>query len=205
MTSHHSGWLRALAAGILTLTTINPAATAAPPIIVAESRFDTNTEGWTIIGDAQGPFFNKTGGHPGGALLAFHDGVPVVTNYLSAPGKFLGNLSGSYGRLLSYDLTCPGDGRFFQDADVILVGANQVVLEFRSKNKPPRKQTKFKNIKVLLKAVAGWKVSGAGRKPTEAEFRSVLAEVTALEIRGDYNTGQNFPLLDNVVLLASAL
>src|SRR2546422_10831903 len=50
------------------LLTLSAHATSAAPLAV--STFNTDTEGWTIFGDATGPVFEAAAGNPPGDIIA---------------------------------------------------------------------------------------------------------------------------------------
>ncbi len=64
---------------------------AAPLAAQVLSTFDTDLDGWRIIGD-NSALWQSTGGNPGGCLDV-NDLATGSTNYATAPNKFLGNWS----------------------------------------------------------------------------------------------------------------
>ena len=77
------------------------------PVPLAASTFDTNDDGWTVTGDAQGgsgiPSYVPSGGNPGGYVSATDD-ENGDRWYWQAPAKFLGDISDAYGQALRFDL-----------------------------------------------------------------------------------------------------
>lgn len=173
-----------------------PVATSTAPII---STFDTNNEGWRVIGDAQGgsgiPTYVSTGGNPGGYISA-QDDVTFGTWYWQAPAGFLGNMTIMYGRNLSFELKQSSTSNPFLADDVILSG-NNMNLVFDTPTDPGLQWTQYT---VNLSETAGWKKQIDGTSPTRAEMQAVLASLTGLQIRGEFQEGPDTGGLDNVVL-----
>jgi hypothetical protein len=173
---------------------------AAPTPADILSTFDTNLDGWTITGDAAGLSFVATGGNPAGRARGA-DSVAGSTWFFLAPPKFLGNQSAAYGSTLSFDLTQEiiGAPAPYNDNDVLLSGAG-LTLAFDT----PANPTYFPawaSYAVPLTASAGWRVNSINGAPaTESQLRSVLANLTALRIRGEYQSGADSGSLDNVRL-----
>ena len=163
------------------------------------STFDTDDEGWTVFGDAEGgtatPDYNATGGNPGGYLSA-DDDVAGGTWYWTASDAFLGDRSGSFERMLSFDLRQSATSSQFDNADLILQGGG-MELRFDTAENPGTDWTPYA---VLLSIDAGWTVGNTEEAPTEAEFIAVLSDLTALRIRGEFRTGADTGSLDNVIL-----
>ena len=82
--------------------------------------------------------------------------------------------------------------------DIVLSG-NGTTLVFNTSYNPAPGWTHYD---VLLREDAGWKVGNlSGPAPTVAEFKSVLSQVTNLEIRGEYyQNNVDEDGLDNVIL-----
>lgn len=166
---------------------------------VITSTFDANDEGWTVVGDAQGgsvvPDYQPTGGNPDGHVSA-DDDVAGGVWYWNAPGGYLGNRAGSYSRVLSFELRQSAASAQFDAVDVVLLGAG-MQLNFDTAENPGTEWTPYA---VPLSVGPGWTVEGTGAAPTEMEFQTVLADLTALRIRGEYRTGADTGSLDNVVM-----
>jgi len=81
--------------------------TAAEGVVLAESRFEADTEGWSVARNTAQPVFEPTGGNPGGHLSVIDDTIGIVLRWV-APAKFLGSQSAAYNGRLSYDLRLPG-------------------------------------------------------------------------------------------------
>lgn len=185
------------------LVASHPAATAAPrgATVVASSTFDADAEGWTILGEAQGPNFQATGGRPGGYVAATDPPSTTGTSYWQAPGKFLGDRSSSYGQKLTFDLRDDGPGSAFRDPDVV-VGNGALVLEYRQSRRPSAKR--WSRFAVKLDGRKGWTDASTGRRALTSQMRDVLASLDLLLIRGEFRNGPETFDLDNVVLRGKA-
>lgn len=162
------------------------------------SSFSSDADGWTIVGDAQSssvkPDYSGTGGNPDG-LISAKDDVTGGVWYFQAPDKYLGDNSAALGKVLKYDLKVTPIDNPFDDIDVVLEGGG-LVLAFDTK---PAPGTEWTTYKVPLSGGGGWKKKTLdGPAPTDDEFKAVLANVTLLRIRGEFNTGPDTGSLDNV-------
>lgn len=164
----------------------------------ATSTFDTSDEGWLISGDAQGggstPTYQTSDGNPGGHISATDD-VEGGTWYFQAPAKFHGNFSNGYGTNLTFDLRQSGTNNQFNNTDIFLRGSG-LELTFDTANNPGTSWTSYS---VALTELSGWQLGGSA--PTETQFKQVLADVTDLQIRGEYISGSDEGDLDNVTLV----
>lgn len=164
-----------------------------------ESRFDTGDEGWRAIGDPVNtiPTWFPTGGNPGGWLRTI-DASTGGTWQWAAPVQFLGNKCTAYGNFLRFDLTASEFNTSTNRPDVTLVSGN-LQLVFNTSDDPA---TTWTHYDVPLHENAGWRVGNLnGPAPNAAQFRSVLSNLTALRIRGEYlSLGDDEGGLDNVVL-----
>lgn len=167
---------------------------------LASSTFDSGDEGWKVTGDAQSatPTYVSTGGNPGGFIRGFDNVVGGVWVW-TAPAKFLGNMSAAYGFPLTYDLRMRGSGPLFDDSDVILTGSG--VSLYLIKTPPVPQDLTWTPYSALIQDTANWHVGAySGPSATESQIRSVLTNVTSLQIRGEFITGSDNGDLDNVIL-----
>ncbi len=166
---------------------------------IATSTFDTGIDGWGLSGDSTTtvPTFIATGGNPGGYIHGV-DQVEGGTWYFVAPSKFLGNDTAAYGQDLSFELRMRGDGPLFDNSDVILSGGGlNLVFDTTA---IPQDQI-WTSYTITLNENSGWKVGDStGPAPTQAQFLSVLSDLTGLQIRGEFITGPDNGDLDNVTL-----
>ena len=164
------------------------------------SNFDTDYEGWRIQGDAQGgsgmPDYHPSGGHPGGYLSATDD-VAGGTWYWQAPGKYLGDISASYGQNLKFDLKQSGLNNQYDNYDLILQGTS-FNLVFNTPNNP---DTTWTSYSIALTENAGWyRGDTTGPFATHSEFMEVISNLQNLYIRGEFIVGDDSGYIDNVSL-----
>ena len=167
----------------------------APTAVLASSTFDTDAEGWTVIADADGPTHHSTGGNPDGYISAADRGEGGFW-YWDAPAKFLGNKASAYGETLRFDLRQSTTELQFDADDVVLIGGG-ITLTFDTPDNPGTDWTSYS---ISLTETAGWLNAATGFSPTAPEMQAVLADLTALQIRGEFSEGMDIGGLDNVVL-----
>jgi len=181
---------------------------AGPPALAADetdttinSWFSSDADGWALAGDAGAPEYVETGGNPGGHICA-DDDVSGNTWYFDAPAKFLGDQSAAYGGDLQFDLKQSSTSSQFDQHDIVLRdGSRAVVYDFGNATAHPR--TNWTHYSVPLDATAdGWTWE-SGEPVGATAFENVLANLTALQIRGEYVSGSDRGCLDNVQLPAS--
>jgi Laminin B (Domain IV)/PEP-CTERM motif len=169
------------------------------PVGAITSTFDTDSEGWTALGDAIGPLtWAGSGGNPGGHVFINDATVGGVT-YFAAPASFLGNASAALGTTLSFDLmqVFPGSANQFNDEDVVLRGAGLTIAFDLAANPGNGSWTSY----AVPLTAAGWHLNTlAGAAVTAEQFAAVIGDLTALQIRAEYQTGTDVGRLDNVVL-----
>ncbi len=160
------------------------------------SDFEEDADGWLAVGNGLArPTHEIHDGRPGG-YIRIQD-TSNETWYWSAPGKFLGDRSRAYGRLLSFDLSQSVTDHQFDAHDVILRGAG-ISLYYEARYNPLAGWT---NYQVPLVAGNLWRNDETGELATESELRAVLASLSELLIRGEFRgwEGESGGL-DNVVL-----
>lgn len=161
--------------------------------------FDFSNEGWTADGDAENgaAVWQATGGTPGGYVRTV-DGSSGGTWYFVAPDKFEGIKCDAYGRFLRYDQFTSNNSNPNNRPDVELKGGG-LTLVF---DNPVLPGTSWTHFDILLREDAGWRLNNLnGATPTQAQFKTVLANVTGLRIRGEYfSQADDFGGLDNVNL-----
>lgn len=176
------------------LTTLAPAG-------AQTSTFDTNNEDWGASGDPTSPvaFWINTGGNPDGFIRVI-DGTLGGTWYFVAPIKFNGSKCDAYGKYLRYDqLTSDtiGQQAFGGSPDVVLIGSG-ITLVFDHAYNPGLSWTHYD---IQLLETAGWRLNSiSGPLPTQGQFQAALSNITALRIRGEYRSQDDYGGLDNVVL-----
>ena len=182
---------------IISCTALAPATLSAAIV----STFETNTDGWSVVGDIVGPAtFSSTGGNPGGHIF-INDAVTGGVTYFVAPAKFLGDQSASYGTPFTFDLrqSYTGGANQFDDVDVFLVGAG-LTLVFDAPVAPGNGV--WTSYSFTLVETAGWRISSlAGVAPSQAQMQNVLGDITSIRLRAEFQTGADTGSLDNVVLV----
>ena len=172
--------------------------------ITVSSTFDTDDEGWLAYGDAVTitPAYSATNGNPGGTIQVTDQVLGGVWYYL-APDKFLNDKSMAYNQALSFDLWQSGSGSQFESSDVVLQGDGLTLTISAGDN--PLPLGSWLHYSVVLKEGVGWQkvtaiTSLSGTDATQAEVQAVLANLSALYIRGEFITGSDTGRLDNVVM-----
>ena len=166
-----------------------------------QSTFDTDNENWGAEGDPLGTMAGwvATGGLPGGHIRVA-DAATGGIWYFTAPAKFRGNKCGAYDRWFRYDqFTSDTMNQIFSsDPGDLEIWGNNLKLVFDNAQNPGLNWTHYD---VHLREDAGWRIGNSGGPvPTEAEFRSVLADITKIRIKGEYRPAADFGGLDNVIL-----
>lgn len=177
---------------VLAATTVGVTAAEA-----VESRFDTDTEGWTIIDN--GGFSGEAADYSSQGGFIFHEENLFATDdwYFRAPAKFRGNFSASYGTELTFDLRQSASGEDFSLNDIYLRGGGYTLT---LQTDPPG--VAWTAYSIPLVETGGWQLNN--RAPTRAEMLNVLADLTDLQIRGEFQFGADEGALDNVVLMTPA-
>jgi Laminin B (Domain IV) len=162
------------------------------------SGFATDDDGWMIAGDAQAtsvkPDYAGTGGNPDG-LISATDDVTGGTWYFVAPAKYLGNQSSTYGQPLRFDLKVDMVPASPFDAPDVILRSGDVELSYDASPDPGTDWTPY----TVTLSETGWHLGDlTAPAPTATEMRTVLGTLTALWIRGEFNTGADKGSLDNV-------
>lgn len=159
------------------------------------SDFSSDLDGWAHAGgDASTLTWLSSGGVPGGYMRMIEPATGGVDRF-AAPAKFLGDQSAMYGGTLSYDIRIsPAEN--LANPDIRLLG-NSLTLEYYFVSAPTGT---FSNFSATLDENSGWVIAGGGT-PTQGQFQSVLANLTALQISADWSTVSDTTSLDNVVLV----
>jgi len=162
-----------------------------PRIGLPSSTFDTDTEEWSVIADANLPVWSPAGGNPGGALQVTDIGDGRLWRYL-APCEFMGDLSGGYGGRFDYDIRTTDNNT--PSAVELTIISESLRLEFDSGFVPA--PNLWQSRSVPLYPTAQWKLNG--NVPTPEQFLLVLSAVTQLEVKGEFSGLVDTGRLDNV-------
>ena len=161
------------------------------------SEFETGTEGWTVNNDGTGLQWNQTGGNPDGYIEA-SDLVQGDYWYWVAPDAYLGDKTAYAGGSLSFDMQAFGDGVVIASSpDLRITGGGLTI----ATNIGRPSETEFTTFDVTLDDRTNWRITReSGRAATQEEIDQVLADITMIEIRGEYFNNQSIAYLDNVIL-----
>ncbi len=173
-----------------------------PPTVVpgpvVKSTFNTDVDGWSFIADVKEFRWQATGGQPGGWLEAVDYATGAVW-YFVAPEKFLGDKAPFLKGTLSFDLKQSSLSSQFDERDVVLTGGG-TTLVYNTDSNPGLDWTSYT---IRLAPGDNWTLDTVGGEAaTLADFKTVLGDFTALQIRGEYVSGPDTGGLDNVKLKA---
>jgi hypothetical protein len=169
--------------GTLAVDELNVIATTTPcqprsgPGASLVSMFSQGADGWLIEGDA-GPDPVLEAGEISATDL--EDGEVW---YWKAPPKYSGDHSGALGGTLTYRLRTTEVTRQFDAADVVIEGGG-LTLTLDAVPNPGLGTTEYR---MALGTASPWMLGDAAA--TEEQICQVLSAMTALKIRGEYETG----------------
>lgn len=166
------------------------------PASFAHSTFESGDEGWQLAGDADTqPELASSGGNPNGHICGT-DQVGGNIWYFVAPQKYLGDVAQVYGARLTFDLKQSSIFNQIRGRDVVLNGGGLSVV-YNMKSAPGTDWTPY-SIQ-LSEGGNAWSRDEAGFPPaTESDLKTVLRNLNALRIRGEYVDGSDSACLDNV-------
>ena len=154
------------------------------------SNFTTNAEDWMVVGDATSafPLYVAQGGNTGGYVSADDTAAGGVW-YWSAPAKFLGDQSSSFGKTLSFDLKQSSINSQF-DTDDIIISNGQITITYDHAYNPGLDWTSYS---VVLDTINAWKIDDitSGELATSEQIMTVLSNILSLAIRQEDNTSQH--------------
>jgi hypothetical protein len=166
----------------------------------ASSLFEGDDESWVIAGngDSARPAFQATGGNGGNGNICATDALATDIFYFVAPQKFLGNASAAYGKVLLFDLKTSSQFMLIKGRDVVLNGGGLALVQ-NFKEVPGRDWTPRS---FALDDRSGWRLDSStstGEPATEDQIRTVLRNLTAIRLRGEFVDGPgDTTCLDNV-------
>ena len=170
------------------------------------STFDTGSDGWTVSGTGGAEGMTSTYVAAGHYFQLSEVGAGPYA-YFIAPDKFLGNQSSAFGNALRFDLqldylktTSWADTN---TGDVILKG-NGLTLVYNTPNNPNATTWTSYSVPLSVSSTAVWRLnSTAASSPlaTSAQLQSVLSNISALWIRGEFRGGPENSRIDNVTLI----
>jgi hypothetical protein len=159
------------------------------------STFDSDTEGWTAANVLAPPSHVAAGGNPGGYLFIYNSEGDIA--YVSAPAKFLGDLSGFIGGSLSFDNNqLTGTGNWtgqptFPDTGVVhIIGPTL---------------TGIRDLHPGTVPVGSWQsysasLVGANWGLSDADFATLMSNVTGIRVHLEATFGDETNGFDNFVL-----
>jgi hypothetical protein len=173
------------------------AQTLAPGPVLVSHEFVESAQGWQVAGDTGtvAPVFTPDGG----GYITGTDEAIGETWYFRAPLSVLRQLPAAVNGTISFSLKQSASQVSLFDDDIVIVGAAGR-LSYRFQTPPGTVWTHFS---VRLLEGEGWTWNW-NRRATQAQINSVLAAPTALDIRGEYVTGQDEGSLGNFVLRGPA-
>lgn len=185
---------------------------ASAGLTAQSSSFGTSADGWvgvtlpfpapgappTELGAQIAAPWNATGGNPGGCLRVVDpDGSLPVANvqYWKAPAAYLGDKSSWLGGQLRYDVKVQTSFGNFAQEDVLLTGNGITLAWFANVAPSPNVWTTFA---VPLQA-SSWRIgTRTGPIATPAQFAAVLASLSSVYLRAEFQNGVDILFLDNV-------
>lgn len=191
------------------LTSCAVACAACGPDVWAYDDFNFDAANWGIEGQTleSSPTLDKLHGNPPGSICGSDDGDPLADApwKFVAPPKYKGDASRFYGRRLTWDavtsellfqIHAPND--MTQPTDVVEISTNGLTLTAP----PDLKQfahSDWTAMSVSLDTDSPWHhVDPAATPATEADIRSVLANLTTVVIRGEWSGDPETACIDNV-------
>jgi hypothetical protein len=169
-------------------------------VVLAESRFNTDPEGWSSRGDGT-LTYSPTDGNPGGCLKAV-DRRTGTTYFYVAPNKFLGNKHDA--DRLEFDIKWVSAGAPYEHERGVEIIGGGVALNYHL-GPPPRDVWNHFSIPLGINS-SGWYNTTANRPATDDDWAAALASLSTLRIRGEYaDRGPETGYLDNVVMYGTAV
>lgn len=159
--------------------------------LIIASTFNTDREDWSPTYPAAtgtADFWQSSGGNPGGFVRSTdRTGYQAAGPwYFENSTTFGGNRSAAYGGTLAYDLKRYEAGTLQTGQYDVLLGGGGLSLVYQNATAPTANS--WTNFVISLTESSGWRLNSlAGSAPTQAQFRSVLAGLQYIRIRGDYN------------------
>ena len=190
-----------LAAGTLSLPGTSSALTAEIPVLVIESTFDSDLEGWS---KAPGSDAGSTlvwvseGGNPGG-FLRLNEAAQGATDRISAPPAFLGDRSEFVGGHFSMDRMTNNLSSTIASGDHIRLVSEGLSLRV---GLPLPGLNEWVPVTVDLRHDGGWVRVSDSQPPTPEEFAFVLANLSAIHLLADFRSGVETPAFDNIRMVA---
>lgn len=169
--------------------------------VVGKSTFNTDAEGWKVVGDTVAgkeiPDHVATGGDPGG-YVTIQDDVLGGTMYWRAPKTIRKQAADALGGSLSFSLRqTSAIARPYDEDDVILEGGGVTLIYLTPVNAPLAPT--WGKYTVPLTNV-GWTNAATSGPATRRDMKKALKSLDVLTIRAEYEAGEDTDDLDSVIL-----
>src|SRR5690349_2670728 len=171
------------------------------------STFDTDADGWTFYHGPTGTYstvnHSGSGGNPNGYVsVTYASQISTsAVQYWIAPAKYLGTkVAQCLDMNLKLDLqqSAAGTNSSTRGDVRIKSGNNVIVYSFPSK---PAVAPLWTSYTLPLNETGGWQWGYGGPAATRDQLKSILSNITAIEVNGTYATNAAYLSgLDNVVL-----
>lgn len=165
------------------------------------SSFAVDNEGWNKVSidnqtslniESEGALTLAFGGVPGQHVLGSDFGSGAW--YFNAPTAYLGNQSDKYGGTFNYELRQDtGTGATASAAELIFKGAGISIAQ-----QAANPFDAFTGYQFSVEEGAGWTIVGSGLDASASAIRTVLADLQAVYILGEYVNGFDIAALDSV-------
>lgn len=163
-----------------------------------------NDEGWRVVAvtdtgitAATVPLYHGSGGNPLGYISSNNvRSGQIGIWYWSAPQRYLGKMDLAYNETLNFDLLIKGAATITGEPDLILEnGDKRLVYDL-----PTSPTSTWKSFSVVLNE-NGWKKDNLnGAAVSDTLFKVVLANLTKLLIRGEWEQQDGLSGIDNIIL-----
>ncbi|GAA0878114.1 hypothetical protein GCM10009119_10820 [Algoriphagus jejuensis] len=170
--------------------------------VKVSSDFAVDADGWKIIGDGQGgsnlfASYSPFKGLDDSGYIYAKDYVTGGVWYFLAPDKYSGDKSGFYGGEISFWLIQKSNmNNQFKSKDIILKG-NGLEIFYYHDSFPGLDWTSYS---VKLDESAAWYIE-TNKLASKDQIKSVLANITSVMIRGEFQTGADTGGLDQFEFL----
>ncbi len=181
-------------------------AAASPALASISYTFDTDSQGWGIVGGATDFQWDGSLGNGDLGAIRARDlvGGAFDSWFFSAPTADLGDMSDLYGFDLQYDIMSIQGIPDTNDetAEILLVGGG-IEIGFSFDDAPLLGSWISRS--VTVDSLSGWRYVDSLSTGTvletlvsQADLMTVLANLESLRIRGEYTNGEDQAALDNV-------
>ncbi len=169
--------------------------------VLGKSTFNTDAEGWKVVGDTVAgkeiPDHVATGGDPGG-YVTIQDDVLGGTMYWRAPKTIRKQAADALGGSLSFSLRqTSAIARPYDADDVILEGGGVTLVYLTDVNAPLAPIWGKYNVPL---SNAGWTNAATSGPATRRDMKKALKSLDVLTIRAEYEAGEDTDDLDSVIL-----